>query len=79
MVAFLDFVESADGQKELAGFGYRPVVQGVTADEVEGANDPKNPFPAVQQLTTIDDLGGWSKVNDEFFGKESGIVTDLRK
>jgi sulfate/thiosulfate transport system substrate-binding protein len=77
--AFLGFVESAEGQKELAGFGFRPVVDGVKADETEGANDPADPFPAVKQLTTIDDLGGWSKVNDEFFGKESGIVTDLRK
>ena len=77
--AFLDFVESADGQKELAAAGFRPVIDGVKADETEGANDPANPFPTVKQLTTIDDLGGWSKVNDEFFGKTSGIVTDLRK
>jgi sulfate/thiosulfate transport system substrate-binding protein len=77
--SFLDFVESADGQKELASNGFRPILDTVKATGVQGANDPANPFPTVKTLTTIDDLGGWSKVNDAFFGKDSGIVTDLRK
>jgi sulfate/thiosulfate transport system substrate-binding protein len=77
--AFLAYVESADGQKVLADHGFRPIVDSVKPTGVEGANDPANPFPAVKTLTTIDDLGGWSTVNDKFFGKNSGIVTDLRK
>ena len=42
--AFLDFQKSADGQKLYAETGYRPLVD-VGDVEVEGANDPSNPFP----------------------------------
>jgi sulfate/thiosulfate transport system substrate-binding protein len=76
---FVKYIESADGQKILGANGFRPIDSSVTVTDVKGANDPANPFPAVKTLTTIDDLGGWSVVNDKFFGKESGIVTDLRK
>ena len=74
---FLSFVESTDGQQILAKDGFRPV-DNSTASNVEGATDPANPFPAVKDLITIDDLGGWSKVNDALFG-DNGIVTLLRK
>jgi len=77
--AFLKFVESADGQKILAGKGFRPVDPSVTATDVKGANDPANPFPKVTTLTTIADLGGWSDVNKKFFDKTTGLVTELRK
>ena len=75
---FLNYIESADGQKVLASHGFRPVVDGVTATDVKGANDPASPFPAIKKETTIDDLGGWSSANTKFFDKESGIVTKLR-
>ena len=77
--AFLQFVESADGQKILGASGFRPIDPSVTVADVKGANDPANPFPAVMTLTTIDDLGGWSAVNKTFFDKDAGIVTLLRK
>jgi sulfate/thiosulfate-binding protein len=76
---FLKFVASADGQKILAGNGFRPVDPSVTATDVKGANDPANPFPKVATLTTISDLGGWSAVNKKFFDKATGLVTELRK
>jgi sulfate transport system substrate-binding protein len=76
--AFLDFVESAEGQKLLAADGFRPVVDGVTPSGVEGANDPASPFPTVSDLRTIDDLGGWKDANKKFFDKAGGIVTKLR-
>ena len=44
---------------------------------VQGANNPDNPFPAVKHLETIADLGGWAKVNQEFFDKKTGIVTRI--
>jgi len=50
----------------------------VTPKDVEGANDPANPFPAITTLTDIDQLGGWKTANDRFFDKERGIVTELR-
>ena len=74
--AFLDFVTSAQGQQIFASKGFRPVVQGTKIPVVKGANDPNNPYPAVKQLTTIADLGGWSTVNDKFFG-DNGIVTKI--
>ncbi|GAB3266128.1 sulfate ABC transporter substrate-binding protein [Kineosporia babensis] len=74
---FLEYVESTEGQTVLAKHGYRPVIDGVEATDVEGANDPAAPFPTVSKLTTIDELGGWSDVNEKFFG-DAGIVTKLR-
>ena len=46
---WLDFVLSADGQKQFALKGFRPVIDGVEYGEVEGANDPSNPFPEVDE------------------------------
>jgi sulfate transport system substrate-binding protein len=71
---FLDFVESDAGQKVAATEGFRPINSADVPSSVQGANDPSNPYPTVTKLATISDLGGWSKVNDEFFG-DNGIVT----
>jgi sulfate transport system substrate-binding protein len=73
---FLAFVESADGQKIFAAHGYRPVLPGVQPGPVPGANDPANPFPEVRHLETIADLGGWTTVNEKFFG-DGGIVSRI--
>jgi sulfate/thiosulfate transport system substrate-binding protein len=74
---FLAFAESTAGQKIFASNGWRPAVKGVNPGNVSGATDPANPFPAVQKLTTIADLGGWDKVNTEFFDDTNGIVTKI--
>jgi sulfate/thiosulfate-binding protein len=74
---FLTYVESDAGQKIFASAGWRPAKTGVTPGTVKGANDPSNPFPKVEQLKTIDDLGGWTKVNTEFFDPTNGIVTKI--
>jgi sulfate transport system substrate-binding protein len=75
---FLSYIESADGQSILAKDGFRPVDSSVTPTDVEGATDPAQPFPAVKNLITITDLGGWPKVDEALFG-DNGIVTTLRK
>lgn len=75
---FLDYVRSGPGQEIFASKGFRPVLAGTKVGTVQGANDPANPFPAVPKLTTIADLGGWSAVNDKFFG-DHGIVTRIEK
>jgi sulfate/thiosulfate-binding protein len=72
---FLTYAESDAGQKIFASKGFRPALQGVTPGNVEGANDPANPYPTVSKLTTIADLGGWSTVNKKYFDKTDGIVT----
>lgn len=69
---WLEFVLSDEGQTEFVRKGFRPVggldISGI---EVDGANDPANPFPTPsQRLYTIADLGGWPAVSDEWFGKD---------
>jgi sulfate/thiosulfate transport system substrate-binding protein len=73
---FLDYAESAAGQTIFAQTGFRPVITGIKAGSVEGANDPANPFPNPSKLVTITQLGGWSAVNDKFFA-DNGIVTKI--
>jgi sulfate transport system substrate-binding protein len=73
---FLAYVQSKDGQTIFARKGFRPVVAGIDPGQVQGANDPSSPFPNPKKLTTITELGGWSKVNDTFFG-DNGIVTKI--
>jgi sulfate transport system substrate-binding protein len=68
--AFLEFIWSDEGQKLWAENGYRPV----NPDLV----DPKQ-FPTPEDLFTIDEFGGWEKVNDEFFDDETGSVAEIEK
>ena len=76
--AWLEFVLSVDGQRQFALKGFRPIVDGVEVDEVEGANDPSDPFPAVTNLLTVaDHFGSWSDLSSKFFDEESGIVTEI--
>ena len=50
------------GQEIWAENGYRPVNPKLV--------DPKQ-FPTPKDLFTIDEFGGWGKVNDEFFDEET--------
>ncbi len=75
---FLDFQKSEDGQKLYAETGYRPLTD-VGDLEVEGANDPSDPFPAPGTLLTIDgDFGGWADANTKFFDENDGILTKIQ-
>jgi len=70
--AFLDYVLSEPSQEKFAAWGYRPVDKGVLR-----ANADK--FPNPPGLFTIDDLGGWSKVNDEMFDVENGSIAKIEE
>jgi sulfate transport system substrate-binding protein len=75
---WLDFVLSEDGQRQFALTGFRPVIDGVEFGEVEGANDPSDPYPAVENLLTVEeDFGSWSELSDKYFDEEEGIVTQI--
>ncbi|WP_421119452.1 sulfate ABC transporter substrate-binding protein [Aquihabitans daechungensis] len=76
---WLDFVLSEEGQTQFALKGFRPLESaGVEVDEVEGAEDPSDPFPAPETLLTVEEtFGGWSEVSDKFFDEDTGIVTDI--
>jgi sulfate/thiosulfate transport system substrate-binding protein len=83
--SFLEFLTGPEAQADYAAFGFRPVVDGVDIPEVEGANDPSDPFPAPGTLFTIDDnFGGWGEAADKFFGDGEegnplGIITELQQ
>jgi sulfate/thiosulfate-binding protein len=70
--AFVRYALSAAGQQKFADWGYRPVDQAVFARN-------KAKFPTPKGLFTIDDLGGWSKINDEFFDPDKGSVAKIEE
>jgi sulfate/thiosulfate transport system substrate-binding protein len=67
---FLDYIWSDAGQEIWAENGYRPVNPKLV--------DPKQ-FPTPKDLFTIDEFGGWDKVNDEFFDDTTGKVATIEK
>lgn len=74
---YLTYALSKAGQTAYAQKGFRPLDPGVSV-EVQGANDPANPFPVPEHLLTIDgDFGGWSEVNTKFFDADTGIITQI--
>jgi sulfate/thiosulfate-binding protein len=83
--AFLEFMTSTEAQADYAASGFRPVVDGVDIPEVEGANDPSDPFPTPDKLYTLDDnFGGWGVAADLYFGDGQegnplGIITKLQQ
>jgi sulfate/thiosulfate-binding protein len=73
--SFLDFLLTPEAQTDFVKSGYRPVIDGVTAD-VEGANDPANPFPTPAKLLTVtDDFGGWPAAQAKFFDEGALVPT----
>jgi sulfate transport system substrate-binding protein len=65
---FLNFIWSDEGQEIWAENGYRPVNPELV-DEKQ--------FPTPADLFTIDQFGGWGKVNEEFFDDETGSVAKI--
>lgn len=68
--AFLDFIWSEEGQRKFADYGYRPVNDTIAAEYGDT-------FPAPAELFTIADLGGWEKVDTEYFDDTEGKVTEI--
>ncbi len=69
---FLAYALSPAGQEKFASWGYRPVDQG-TFDK------HKAEFPTPKNLYTIEDVGGWDKVNAEMFDPEKGSVAKIEE
>jgi sulfate transport system substrate-binding protein len=70
--AFVDFALSPAGQQDFADWGYRPVDQAVFEKN-------KAKFPAPQGLFTIENFGGWDKVNTDLFDAASGKVAKIEE
>lgn len=74
---FLAFLQSSQGQEIYARFGFRPLGTGVKV-EVDGANDPSEPYPAPAHLLTIEkDFGGWGEANATYFDEDNGVISGL--
>jgi sulfate/thiosulfate transport system substrate-binding protein len=67
---FLDYLWTPEAQQLWADGGYRPVDQSVLAKN-------KDEFPTPSGLFDIASLGGWEKVNTEFFDPENGSVAKI--
>ena len=67
--AFLDFLATPDAQRAFAKSGFRPV-------NAEVAKEFESQFPKVEDLWTVEDLGGWPKVVEEIYGPQ-GIWTKV--
>jgi sulfate/thiosulfate transport system substrate-binding protein len=70
--SFVDYVLSKPGQEKFADWGYRPV-----NEEVLSANADK--FPDPPGLFTIEDLGGWEKVDADLFDIEGGKIAKIEE
>jgi sulfate transport system substrate-binding protein len=70
--SFLDYVLSRPGQEKFAEWGYRPVNEEVLAAY-------KRKFPQPAGLFTIDDLGGWSRVDDQLFDIDTGAIAKIEE
>ena len=68
--SFLEFLHSADGQRQWARLGYRPVVTSVAAEVT-------STYPTPTGLFTINDLGGWPAVDKQFFDRDNGMVSQI--
>lgn len=58
--AFVQFLYTPDAQREFAKIGFRPVDETV-------AKEFASRYPVVKNLFTAKDLGGWEKIQSQFF------------
>ena len=69
---FVNFQFTPEAQKLWAQANFRPVDPAVLAEFADK-------FPVPEKLWTIEDLGGWEKVEPELFDKDNGSITKIYK
>jgi sulfate/thiosulfate transport system substrate-binding protein len=69
---FVDYVLSEPAQRRFTSWGYRPVNQAVLTAEAKRFPDPSGLF-------TIDDLGGWKKINKDLFDPRDGSIAKIEE
>jgi sulfate/thiosulfate-binding protein len=67
---FVDYALSPAGQQLFADWGYRPV-------DPATLKKNKSKFPDPKKVTTVAELGGWSKLNDTLFDPEKGSIAKI--
>lgn len=65
--AFVKFLYTPEAQREFAKVGFRPIDPTVAKDPAIASK-----FPPANKIFTVKDLGGWSKVDKQFFA-DGGI------
>jgi sulfate/thiosulfate transport system substrate-binding protein len=68
--AFVDWLRTEDAQQIFASKGYRSVIPELV---------DKTTYPTPEELFKIDEFGGWSEVNAEFFDPEGGSVAEIER
>jgi sulfate transport system substrate-binding protein len=67
---FVSYLKSDAGQKIFAENGYRPVNPDLVDEKV---------YPTPETLITIEELGGWEKLNKQLFDEDNGEVTKINQ
>lgn len=67
--SFVAFLREPESQKAFVEYGFRPVLDSV----------PTPDFPAVTDLFTVTDLGGWSAVQTELFAPKATYDTVMER
>ncbi len=67
--AFVDFLHTPDVKQMYLDAGYRS-----TDLALAQKGDPKNGYPAIEDLFTVEDLGGWDALDAKLFASD-GIAT----
>ena len=73
--AFINFLSTEEAQRAYAKYGLRSLDQKV-------AQEVKSQFPPVEDLWTIDYLGGWKRVTTEIYGPQgvyTRVIEELQK
>jgi sulfate transport system substrate-binding protein len=65
--AFVKFLYTPEAQREFAKVGFRPVDPTVE-------KETQTQYPKIKTLFTVKDLGGWDKIQKQFF--DDGAVFD---
>ncbi len=67
--AFVEFLHSDDAQQLYRDVGFlRPA-------DAEAAAAGDDQFPAIEDLFTVEDLGGWEAIDSDVFGDPDGVFT----
>jgi sulfate transport system substrate-binding protein len=67
--AFVDYLHTDEAKELYTTVGF---LRSTDATEAAKGSDQ---FPAIKDLFTVDDLGGWDSINDKVFGEPDGIFT----
>jgi sulfate transport system substrate-binding protein len=67
--AFVDFLHTDEAKELYTSVGF---LRSTDRDEAQKGGDG---FPAVEDLFTVEDLGGWDQLNEDVFGETDGIFT----